>query len=50
MSLGDRGLEPRRGLRDGVRRGDAESVESFGAGERLDAGAQFLRRQKSRFS
>jgi hypothetical protein len=50
MSLGDRGLKTCRGLRDGVRRGDADGVESFGVGERLDLGAQLRRRQKSSFS
>jgi hypothetical protein len=47
MAVGDRLREPLRRLGDGVRRRNADRVESLGARKLLDEAAQVLRFQKS---
>jgi hypothetical protein len=49
MAVGERPAEPRRRLRDGVRRSDADRLEAFFARQFLDERAPPLGRQKSRF-
>jgi hypothetical protein len=50
MTVRDRLLQPRRGIRNGVGFRDADRVEALGARERLDQGPQRSRRQKSRLA
>jgi hypothetical protein len=50
MTVRDRLLQPRRGIRNGVGLRDADRVEALGAGERLDQFAKGLGRQKSRLA
>jgi hypothetical protein len=50
VAIGERGRQSCGRFRNSGRRRNADCVEAFGAGERLDQAAKRFRRQKSRLA